>query len=160
MGPIQQLLLSEREDGLLARGCRQAGEMIRRVSFDCLWFLQQIGSQWYRIGCSSAWGVSATCDVGRDDGLGSLRNLLGVTLYEDLWVKKLFRFLLLQAAVCLLISCELSFRLVGSLRTALLPDRSKNRKVYYSEIIKWYTSIHSSGKQTASSLQAILALRE
>ena len=31
--------------------------------------------------------VSATFDVGRDDGLGSRRNPLGVTLYEDLLSK-------------------------------------------------------------------------
>ena len=33
--------------------------------------------------------VSATFDVGRDDGLGSRRTQLGVTLYEDLWVNTL-----------------------------------------------------------------------
>ena len=33
--------------------------------------------------------VSATFVVWRDDGLGSRRNLLGVTLYEDLWANKL-----------------------------------------------------------------------
>ena len=35
------------------------------------------------------WVVSATFDVGRDDGLGSRKNLLGVTLYEVLKVNKL-----------------------------------------------------------------------
>ena len=33
--------------------------------------------------------VSATFDVGRDDGQGSRRNLLGVTRSEDLFVNKL-----------------------------------------------------------------------
>ena len=33
--------------------------------------------------------VSATFDVGRDDGLGSRRNPLGETLYEDLRVRDL-----------------------------------------------------------------------
>ena len=37
--PIQQLLLSEREDGLQAGGCRQAGGVIRSVSFDYLWII-------------------------------------------------------------------------------------------------------------------------
>ena len=32
---------------------------------------------------------TATFDVGHDDGLGSRRNPLGVTIYEDHWVNKL-----------------------------------------------------------------------
>ena len=41
-------------------------------------FLQQIGSQWYRLQlCLKKF---ATFDVERDDGLGSLKNPLGVTL--------------------------------------------------------------------------------
>ena len=36
--------------------------------------------------------VSATIDVGHNDGLGSRRNPLGVTLYEDLLVNKLVFF--------------------------------------------------------------------
>ena len=38
---------------------------------------------------TSVFAVSATFDVGRDDGPGSRRNVLGVTLYEDLCVNKL-----------------------------------------------------------------------
>ena len=37
--------------------------------------------------------VSATFDVGRDDGLGSRRNLLEVTPYEDLCVIQLVFYL-------------------------------------------------------------------
>ena len=65
LGPIQQFLWSEREDGLQAGGCLLVGGVIQvSATFDV------------DILCT------ATFDVGRDDGLGSQRNPLGSTLYE------------------------------------------------------------------------------
>ena len=91
MGPIQQLLLSEREDGLQAGGCLLAEEVIRSVPFDYLRiitlsiFLRYSQSVKLRFRTPSFFGThqwfvsinvpnSETLDVGRDDDLGSPRN--------------------------------------------------------------------------------------
>ena len=46
------------------------------------------------------------------------------------------------------------------IRAAMQTLKFTEEKIYYSEITKWYTPSRSLGEQTASSLQAILALRQ
>ena len=76
LGPIQRFLFSQREDFLQAGGCLVTGGVIRRP------FSIRLAAS--DNDCGSIWRVSATFYVARDDGLGSRRTPLGVTLLEDL----------------------------------------------------------------------------